>query len=494
MTQALPISRIVRVDVILTPPGARSQSLRDLLVLGNSDVIDSTERMRAYSDSNSIAQDFGIDSPEYQAARLWFQQNPQPTQIYIGCWVNHQSRGGLRCASLTAAQRQLSNFTAVSNGGFQYRLDGGPLIEVDGLDFTAATNLNGVASIINDEVPGMTVVWNGSLSRFEFTSDTSGETSSVHFLEAPQTIDDVAALVAGRSGDSGAYMFQGQDAETAGEAAALFDDRFGQRWYAVVAPTADADEQIEIAGVVEASINKHILGVTTQEQGVLVAANTSDIASRLKELGYMRSVVQYSSHSGYAIVSALARILTTDYNGSNTVITLKFKQEPGVIAETLPLSQVTVLQSKNCNIFVNYANETAIFEQGKMANGEFVDTIIGTDWLAISIQTAIYNVLYTSTTKVPQTDQGQQLLMTAAESICTQATVNGLLAPGVWNAGGFGQIKQGDFLAKGFYIYSPSFNVQQPNDRAARHAMPMQIAAKLAGAIHDVNVTINVNQ
>ena len=129
-----------------------------------------------------------------------------------------------------------------------------------------------------------------------------------------------------------------------------------------------------------------------------------------------------------------------------------------------------------------------------MANGEFADVITGTDWLAVSLQRALYNLLYTSTTKIPQTDQGQQLLLTTSESVCAQAVNNGLLAPGVWNSGGFGQITQGDFLPKGYYVWSASFDQQDPADRAARRAMPIQIAAKLAGAIHDIQVTANVNQ
>jgi len=494
MTQALPISRVVNVGVILTPAGAQSQSLRDLLLLGTSGVIDTTERMRAYADSASIASDFGTDSDEYKASLLWFSQKPQPTRLYIGRWVNADAKGGLRCGPLSALQRDLAQWTSVTNGSFRYRKDGGTLTAVTGLNFSTVTNLNGVASIIAAALTGVEVLWNANLSRFEFTSLTVGGTSKFAFLEAPLAGTDITTKLAGLVSSSGAYTFDGQVAETIDAAVALFDDRFGQQWYAVVCPKATNDQQVAIASFVEASINKHILGITTQEAATLVAASTTDIASRMKALEFTRVVTQYSSKSAYAIMSALSRILTVDYNGSNTMITLKFKQQPGVEAETLPLSQVTVLQSKNANIFVNYNNETAIFEQGVMANGEFVDVITGTDWLAVTLQTALYNLLYTSPTKIPQTDQGQQLLLTTCESVCNQAVKNGLLAPGVWNSAGFGQIEQGQFLAKGYYIYSDSFKVQQPNDRAARHAMPIQIAAKLAGAIHDINCTVTVNQ
>lgn len=494
MTQALPISRVVNVGVILTPAGAQAQSLADLLLLGTSDVIDTQERMRSYADASSIASDFGTGSDEYRAALLWFSQKPQPTRLLLGRWVNSAANGGLRCGPLSAAQRDIAQWTSITNGSFKYRKDGGALTTVVGLDFSTVTNLNGVASIIAAELTGVEVMWNANLSRFEFTSLTTGPTSAFAFLEAPDTGTNMAQKLAGLSSSSGAYVFAGQDAESIADCIALFDDRFGQQWYAVVCPDATNDEQIEIASFVESSINKHILGVTSQEAATLVAASTTDIASRMEAMNFTRVLTQYSSKSPYAVCSALARILTVDYRGSRTMITLKFKQQPGVEAETLPLSQVTVLESKNANVFVNYNNDTAILEQGVMANGEFVDVITGTDWLAVTLQTALYNLLYTSPTKIPQTDQGQQLLLTTCESVCSQAVNNGLLAPGVWNSAGFGQIEQGQFLAKGYYIYSDSFKNQQPNDRAARHAMPIQIAAKLAGAIHDINCTVTVNQ
>ena len=496
MAKTLPVSRVVNVGVILTPQGAQSQSLSDLLILGTSAVIDPVERMRTYSDIESIATDFGGNSEEYQAAVLWFQQAPQPTQLQIGRWVNTAIGGGLRGAPLPPSAQVLSNFTAITTGAFRYEKDGGALTAVTGLNFSGATNLNGVAAILQTAMAGVTVQWNPTLDRFEFTSQTTGASSAISFFQAPVSGADVSGLLGARAADapSGAYTYAGQAAETALEAVALFDDRFGQQWYAVTIPASTDDEKVAVAGFVQASGNKHIFGVTTQNTGCLVAVVTTDIGSRLKALGYTRSMVQYSSFNAHAAVSALARILTTNYGGNNTVITLKFKQEPGIVAESLATTQANVLRDKNINVFVNYANETAILEEGVMANGEFTDTIVGVDWLAITIQRELYNLLYTSTTKIPQTDQGQQLLNTSVEAVCSQGVVNGLLAPGVWNAGGFGQLKQGDYLPKGYYVYAPSFATQFTADRGARKSMPIQVAAKLAGAIHSVDVIVNVNQ
>ena len=129
-----------------------------------------------------------------------------------------------------------------------------------------------------------------------------------------------------------------------------------------------------------------------------------------------------------------------------------------------------------------------------MVNGYFFDEVHGTDWLQNAVQTAIYNLLYTSLTKVPQTDGGVNIIVSTICQQLDQAVTNGLVAPGVWNAGGFGAIKQGDMLAKGYYVYAQPLASQSQADREARKAPVIQCAIKLAGAVHSVDCIINVNR
>lgn len=490
----LPISRIVNVSVSLTPAGAQAQSLSNLLLLGTSTVIDTVERFREYATLASVAADFGTSAQEYLAAAKWFSQNPQPTKLIVGRWLNAAAAGGLRGGVVSAANQSMAVWNAITNGGFKYTKDGGAETNVTGLNFSGAANMNAVASIIQAALTGVTCVWNATFNRFELTSTTLGAASAVGFLVAPTAGTNIAPTMACLSSSGGAYLFTGSVAESAVAAVTMFDNMLGQKWYALNIPSAVNSDHLAVAAFVEGSTNKHIYGITTSDGGVLVAATTTDIAYQMKQLGYQRTGTQYSSSDPHAIVSALARILTTDFNGSNTVITLKFKQEPGVVPETLNATQVAAANGKNCNVFVTYNNDTSILEQGVMANGAFVDVITGSDWLATTIQTAIYNLLYTSTTKIPQTDQGMQILTTQVEAVCSQAVVNGLLAPGVWNSGGFGNLAQGDFMPKGYYVWCPRVSSQLQNERAARIAVPIQVAAKLAGAIHSASVAITVNQ
>lgn len=500
----LPVSRVVNVGVNLSPLAAQSQSLSNLLVLGSSAVIDTVERYRQYATIDAVAADFGSTSPEYLAALPWFAQRPQPTNLIIARWFQTAAAGGLRCAPLTAAQQAIANFTAIANGTLALAKDGGAPVNVTAINLSAVTTLQGVAAAIEAGTnfpAGVLVTWNPTYSRFEFVSTNTGAASAVSFLTAAGTGTDLTPLLKGRVSDSGAYVFVGAAAETAAAAAAVLENMIGQMFYALVVlglipganGTADSDALIALADFIEAANTKHLLGVTTQEGGAITAVSTTDFPYRAKAANLLRTITQYSSTNPYAVTSLLARILSVDYEGSGTAITLKFKQEPTVIAENLTASQADALDGKNCNVFVAYNNDTAIIEEGQVASGEYIDTVTGTDWLAITTQRDVFNALYTTNTKVPQTDEGMALLKAVVEKRCAQGVENGLLAPGVWNSNGFGNLATGDYLQKGYYVYSAPLSTQATADRAKRMAMPIQVAAKLAGAIHSVDVTINVN-
>ena len=322
----------------------------------------------------------------------------------------------------------------------------------------------------------------------------TGATASLGFLAAAATGADISVMLGMRATSSGAYVANGIAAESAVTAAAIFDNQFGQAWYGLMIPEgADSDHQA-VAAFIESTTNKHIYGVTTQATGTISVQSTTDIAYLLSAALYKRTVVQYSSSSAYAVASLIGRILTTNYNSNNSTITLMYKQEPGVTAEALTASQVSALEAKNCNVFIAYNNGTSIIENGVMSSGEFIDVITGTDWLALDIQTSVYNALYTTPYKIPQTDAGSNMLVSVIESRCAQGVVNGLLAPGTWSSSGFGALALGDFMPKGFYVYATPIALQAPADRAARKAPQITVAAKLAGAIHTANIQLNINR
>lgn len=494
MAQGLNVSRVVNVTVNLSPLAAGARNFGAALKLGDSDVIDTSERYRSYTDLDGVAEEFGTTAPEYFAAALHFSQQPQPNLLYIGRWARTASSAVLHGGVLSLAEQDIANFTAITAGSMAITVDG-TLRTLSSLNFSATTNLNGVASIIDAALTGATVTWDAAYGRFNITSGTSGTSSTLSYASATGSGTDISSLLKLRTGQASAPV-AGIAAETPLAAVQTLADMTGD-WYEVefaasVQPTDN--ELVNVAAFVEGSARSRIFGHTISSTTVLDRLVTNDLASRLKALNYKRSFTQYSSSSPYAISAFFARAATVNFEANNTTITLKFKQEPGVVAELLTESQANTLKDKNTNVFVKYQNDTAIIQEGKMANGYFFDEVHGTDWLQNAIQTAVYNLLYQSQTKIPQTDEGITQIVTTIEGVMARAVNNGLVAPGIWNGPPIGQLRTGQTLSKGFYVYAPPVATQAPSDREARKSPPIQVAAKLAGAVHFVDVLVAVNR
>ena len=316
------------------------------------------------------------------------------------------------------------------------------------------------------------------------------QAASLYFSQSPQP----QQLYIGRWAKT---LASGEEGKTETLAEAMNAALEYASWYGLaVATAADdvvSDEDIlAVAAAIEAAGQSRVFAVTTASEATLSATSTTDLAARLKAAGYARTFVQYSTHSRFAAVSAFARAFTVNFSGSNTTLTLKFKTEPGVTYETLSASQAAVLESKRANAYVLFANDSAILQQGVMANGDFFDERHGLDWLQNYVQTNLYNLLYTSTSKIPQTEAGITRLLSNVEASMDQAVTNGLIAPGVWNGGAIGQLAAGDTLTKGYYAYAQPLALQAQADREARKAPLIQVACKLAGAVHYADVQINV--
>jgi hypothetical protein len=498
MPQGLAVSRLIRVSVNLSPIAAPFANFDSLLIIGDSDVINVKDRIRSYGGLSAVATDFGTTAPEYLAAQLFFSQVPTPSQLYIGRWAQGATHGHLVGGPLTVAQQALTNFNTIAVGGFKIAVDGGALINVTGISLTGISNLNAVATAINAALTAATVAasvaWNGT--QFDFQSTSTGAASAIAPLVAPTSGSDLSVLLKATAATL-SETAPGIAAESAVNAVNVMDTQATQ-WYGLMFASTHItnSDHLAIAGYIEGdgANAPHLYGVTTADVVALTTGDVTSIGAQLKALGYNRTFSQYSSTQPYAVASLFGRGTTVDFSGNNTVITFMWKQEPGVIAEGLTSTQADALDANNYNYFGSYNNGTAIVVNGKMASGVFIDEMWDLDFGVNQVQTDVYNLLYTSPTKVPQTDPGANVIKTTIEAGLSTMVNNGTLAPGIWDQPGFGQIAQGDFLPKGFYVFAPPLASQPKADREARKSVPFQAAAKMAGAVHSVAITINVNR
>jgi len=494
MATGLSVSRLVRATINLSPVAAARRGFGTLLVAGDSDIIDTRERVRSYTTLESVAAEFGLNAPEYAAAALYFGQSPHPLTLMIGRWASADTSAILYGGTLSSVEQTIGTWNAITTGSFKITIDGTERT-ITGLNFSAATTMTGVAAIINTGLStygGCT--WDGN--SFVITSDTAGTGSTLGYASAAGSGSDISALIKCTSSTAASASIAGIDAETPAECALILAN-ISAVWFGLAFAATEAitdQEYIDVAALIEGLDLKRILAITTQDEDCLDSTVTNDIMSELKTLAYKRTFTQYSSSSAYASVAAIARAFSVNFNANRSTITLMYKTETGVTAETLTETQATTLQNKNGNVFVEYVNDTAIIQYGVMASGHFFDEIHGLSWFEDALQNANYNLMYQSKTKIPQTDAGQNQFIAAIASVCKEGVNNGLIAPGIWNADGFGQLSQGDNLPTGYYIYASPMALQAQAVRETRVAPPFQIAIKLAGAIQEVDLIVNVNR
>ena len=472
------------------------------LILGDSTSVTMAERFRTYNSIQAVGNDFSNTSPEFLAAEIFFEQQPQPSTCFIGRWASAAAAGQLYGAILTPTQQALTNFTSIINGSFHINVDGGTAFDITGMNLSGALNLNGVAAIVQTAVQthfaGVTVVWNANEGSFVVTSHTTGATSNVTFastLSALGGSTDISHLL-GLSALDGGFLSPGVAVETALTAVQACANASTQ-WYGLAfASTSQpsAADYLAVANYILASSRTRIFGVNILTTDCLTTVITSDIASQLQALNNDRVFWHFSSTVAYPVMTLMGRAFTVDFNGNNTTITLAYKQAPGVPGEYLTETQFSALKAKGGNVVINVNNGATMIWPGQMANGVFFDEVHNIDWFSNKVQTDVFNLLYTTTTKIPETDGGNNVILQTIENSCGAAVNNGMAAAGVWEAAGFGSLQTGMALLNGFYAFAPQIATQSQADRVARKSVTFQIALKLAGAVHLPYVVLNLNR
>lgn len=189
------------------------------------------------------------------------------------------------------------------------------------------------------------------------------------------------------------------------------------------------------------------------------------------------------------------RALSVDFTGSRTATTMHLKQLANITPDTtLNQTYLTQAQAAGVDVYINESGYSCLFTSGANV---FFDEVYNKDWLKFALQTNGFNYLAGSNTKIPQTEEGMAGLKDAYRKAAVLAVKNGVAAPGSWTASDtFGDpvSLRKNITDIGYYIYSPPVADQSASDRASRTAPLVQIAIKLAGAIHSSSVLVVVNE
>lgn len=136
------------------------------------------------------------------------------------------------------------------------------------------------------------------------------------------------------------------------------------------------------------------------------------------------------------------------------------------------------LNEKNINSFRRYAG-TNVTIGGTVYAGEWIDVIRFRDWLKAEVQKNVFNVLRTNR-KIPFTDAGIGLIEGAIEKALRDGQNIGGIAPASYDADGN--------ETPGYIVSLPKASELTEAERATRKLKNCRYSARLAGAIHVVEI------
>lgn len=227
-------------------------------------------------------------------------------------------------------------------------------------------------------------------------------------------------------------------------------------------------------------------------------SDVDDIATQLTTAGFRHVYTAAHATDAYSGSALAKHFAAVNYSADRSTITGEYKKSPGVPAESLSGTAYTAMQSatKKATFYTVVDNQGSI-DSGRWLNttthstyGEFIDDVVNLDACVNFLTTALYNAVANQPTKLQQTPVGQAVLIGTAKATMQQFINNGYLGPRNY-------IDPDDGLEKytaGFEILTKPEDILDLSeaDRNARKSAPLRIRLFRAGAIHIVDVDLDV--
>lgn len=498
------LSRVVTVAVSLAGASIQRDNPNIVTIFSSqliAGVFDSNNRQLSFLNAQSVAETFGTASKVYQHALAFFAQSPNSSQISGGRFVVSYWRAADETVPASAGYltgQQLSESTTIgqlqliSDGSFDIDVDG-TTQNITGVDGRVFTTLSDVVTSLNSKITGATV--SVSDQKIIITSDTTGASSAISLVSESASgtfIGDILALASG----TGAVVTAGADssvltAESKLDAVNNATD-FKFKGFMFIDNPTDV-ETTALAGYAQAN-DKLFYDVFDSASNLNI--NVSNVCWATKLAGYTNTRMLFSKSGDRKFATRyMARTHTVDFNGENTAITMQLKELVGQIPESYTNTELDNANKIGLDVYVTFKNQPKLLT----ANGANGYTDLSYNLLAFkdALQTDAFNLLGTTTTKIPQTQRGVNQLLDTLKKTCEQFKKAGFIGEGTWNsADTFGDVDtfKRNIEQKGYYIKIQSLADQLQAEREQRKSPLVQIAIKTAGAFHEVNILVNIEE
>lgn len=247
-------------------------------------------------------------------------------------------------------------------------------------------------------------------------------------------------------------------------------------WYIFLTDQTD-DDYLEVLGEFAAASEptEAELSSGVEDHRKLYIAQTSNKAYASATA---RTVVIYTADTDEQADAAWLGAVGPWYPQS---VTWKFKMPAGISVPVLSTSEINTLEANHVNFVTNEYKKNYI-KHGTCMDGEWIDAVIGADWIARTMREKLYDIFMSNPT-IPYTDAGFTLVASGVFETLDEAT-------------GYGIIAENPESQAGIYDVVVPRRAEATDQQAASRQMPdIQWEAQLSGAVHGVKVkgTLKVN-
>lgn len=458
------IDRLVNVHITLNTAGITQEGFSTLLCVGPH--MHGLPRVSTYTNVNQMIEDgFSADDALYKMVAAAFAQTPAPAQVKVG----RQQVDGfvLTVDQLGASSTYTLTVSNVANNGdirekaYTYTNSGGSVSDIlNGLLSEINADSAAVIASASNSAVGMAVVGSAAVADKTITS--------LHLVaKKPGTAFSVKVT------DNLTAVMDGSNEDIADTMAAIMksDDDF----YGVALASRDDSHILDMAAWAES--NEKLFGTATAADSAKNSEITNDIGSQLKNKNYYRAFWFYHANAAteYPECAVMARCFAINPGGE----TWANKQLSSITTDDLTETAYSAITGKNGNTFERFRN-ISITQNGKVAAGEWIDVIRFRDWLAEEIKVNVMNLLVNHD-KVLYTDAGIAAIEGQVRAALTLGQQRGGIAPTEYTADGQTNL--------GFAVSVPLSSSISANQKASRILNDVKFTARLAGAIHVVNIT-----
>jgi len=495
------LSNVVTVSLIEEGVSVARDNMNVTCIMTSAlGVLSSSNRYALYSNSASVGADFGSNSPEAKFAQVYFAQSPNPVNaggvLVMGYWRAATEAVPATAGKLVGEQvtedATIPLLQVVSDGSFDITIDGNEE-NISGLDLRTSTTMAEVASLIDSALTGGSCVYENQ--SFVITSDTTGVSSTMTDTEAGAS-GTYIGITLGLDVNSSSVLTQGADAdslaaETKVEGIAAVKSAVNIKGACFIDSTTDQESKdLATWGQANAVMQYDVFSNPTN-----LEVDVSNPVWEIKLASQVNYRMLYSKAGNRTLaVGYMSRNHTVLFTGENTAQTMHLKEIKSVVAENYNQTEIDKAKTVGLDIYTVF-KETVPKLLTTGANG-ITDNVYNLMAYVDAVQTDAFNILGTTTTKIPQTTPGLNQLIDGLEATSQGFVTAGVFAPGTWTLSEtFGDVDtfNRNIEEKGFYWYSIPLSDQIQSERAQRKTPVLQNAVKNSGAFHSTNIIITWN-